>query len=84
MVLTCMWTTPSGNSLFNNHPLAHSMPERASSTTSFVQRQQAQWFNVPNGKLWKFHMRLRLFQIISRSDLKVYACNATYVGGVFA
>ena len=25
MVLTCMWTTPSGDSLFNNHPLAHSM-----------------------------------------------------------
>jgi hypothetical protein len=26
MVLTCMWTTPSGDSLFNDHPLAHSMP----------------------------------------------------------
>src|SRR5215208_22784 len=26
MVLTCMWTTPSGDSLLNNHPLAHSMP----------------------------------------------------------
>ena len=26
MVLTCMWTTPSGDSLFNNHPMAHSMP----------------------------------------------------------
>jgi hypothetical protein len=25
-VLTCMWTTPSGDSLLNNHPLAHSMP----------------------------------------------------------
>jgi len=22
-----MWTTPSGDSLFNDHPLAHSMPE---------------------------------------------------------
>jgi hypothetical protein len=22
-----MWTTPSRDSLFNNHPLAHSMPE---------------------------------------------------------
>jgi hypothetical protein len=21
-----MWTTPSGDSLFNDHPLAHSMP----------------------------------------------------------
>jgi hypothetical protein len=21
-----MWTTPSGDSLLNNHPLAHSMP----------------------------------------------------------
>jgi len=49
-----------------------------------VQRQQALWFNVPNGKLWKFHTRLWLFQIIWRSDLKVYACNATYVGVVFA
>ena len=29
-------------------------------------------------------MRLWLFQIIWRSDLKVYACNATYVGVVFA
>ena len=27
MVLTCMWTTPSGDSLFNDNPLAHSMPE---------------------------------------------------------
>src|SRR6478609_5218672 len=27
MVLTCMWTTPSRDSLFNNHPLVHSMPE---------------------------------------------------------
>ena len=26
MVLTCMWTTPSGDSLLNDHPLAHSMP----------------------------------------------------------
>src|SRR5215813_10624943 len=26
MVLTCMRTTPSGDSLFNDHPLAHSMP----------------------------------------------------------
>src|SRR5437762_10004729 len=26
MVLTCMWTTPSSDSLFNDHPLAHSMP----------------------------------------------------------
>jgi hypothetical protein len=26
MVLTCIWTTPSGDSLFNDHPLAHSMP----------------------------------------------------------
>jgi len=26
MVLICMWTTPSGDSLFNEHPLAHSMP----------------------------------------------------------
>jgi hypothetical protein len=26
MVLTCIWTTPSGDSLLNNHPLAHSMP----------------------------------------------------------
>src|SRR5438874_13649805 len=26
MVLTCMWTTPSGDSLFNDHPMAHSMP----------------------------------------------------------
>src|ERR1700755_3043321 len=26
MVLTCIWTTPSGDSLFNNHPMAHSMP----------------------------------------------------------
>ena len=26
MVLTCMWTTPSGDSLFNDNPLAHSMP----------------------------------------------------------
>src|SRR5256714_15616830 len=26
MVLTCMWTTPSGDSLFNDPPLAHSMP----------------------------------------------------------
>jgi hypothetical protein len=29
-----------------------------------VQRQHALQFNVPNGKLWKFHMRLWLFQII--------------------
>src|SRR6266536_2405821 len=26
MALTCMWTTPSGDSFFNDHPLAHSMP----------------------------------------------------------
>lgn len=26
MVLICMWTTPSGDSLFNDHPMAHSMP----------------------------------------------------------
>src|ERR1700758_2003606 len=26
MVLTCIWTTPSGDSLFNDYPLAHSMP----------------------------------------------------------
>src|SRR6516165_1193571 len=26
MVLTCIWTTPSGDSLFNDHSLAHSMP----------------------------------------------------------
>src|ERR1700758_3238446 len=26
MVSTCIWTTPSGDSLFNNHPMAHSMP----------------------------------------------------------
>jgi hypothetical protein len=26
MVLTCMWTTPSDDSLFNDHPMAHSMP----------------------------------------------------------
>jgi hypothetical protein len=25
-VLTCIWTTPSGDSLFNDHPLAHSTP----------------------------------------------------------
>src|SRR5215475_8836172 len=25
MVLTCIWTTPSGDSLFNDHSLAHSM-----------------------------------------------------------
>src|SRR5262249_11520408 len=26
MVLTCIWTTPSDDSLFNDHPMAHSMP----------------------------------------------------------
>src|ERR1700741_3198523 len=26
MVLTCIWTTPSGDSLFNDPLLAHSMP----------------------------------------------------------
>jgi hypothetical protein len=26
MVVTCMWTTPSGDSFLNDHPLAHSMP----------------------------------------------------------
>src|SRR3979490_203006 len=26
MVLICMWTTPSGDSFFNDHPLAHSIP----------------------------------------------------------
>jgi hypothetical protein len=26
MVLICMWTTPSSDSFFNDHPLAHSMP----------------------------------------------------------
>src|SRR6516164_2909370 len=26
MVLTCIWMTLSGDSLFNDHPLAHSMP----------------------------------------------------------
>src|ERR1700755_2604395 len=26
MVLTCIWTTPSGDSLFNDPFLAHSMP----------------------------------------------------------
>src|SRR5579863_4255822 len=26
MVLICMWTTPSGDSLLNDHPLAHLMP----------------------------------------------------------
>jgi hypothetical protein len=49
-----------------------------------VQRQQALQFNVPNGKLWKFHMRLWLFRISWRSDQTVYACNATSVGVVFA
>jgi hypothetical protein len=26
IVLICMWTTPSGDSFSNDHPLAHSMP----------------------------------------------------------
>jgi hypothetical protein len=26
MVLTCIWTIPSDDSLLNDHPLAHSMP----------------------------------------------------------
>jgi hypothetical protein len=26
MVLICMWTTPSGDSLLNDHPLTHLMP----------------------------------------------------------
>src|SRR5215475_12856737 len=26
MVLTCIWTTPSDDPLFNDHPMAHSMP----------------------------------------------------------
>src|SRR5215510_4899149 len=26
MVLTCIWTTPSDDSLFNDHPMAYSMP----------------------------------------------------------
>ena len=51
-------------------------------TGSLAQRQQALQFNVPNDKLWKFH--ISLFQIIWRSDQKVYACNVTSVGVVFA
>jgi hypothetical protein len=33
-------------------------------TGVILQRQQGLQFNVPNGKLRKFHMRLWLFQII--------------------
>jgi hypothetical protein len=49
-----------------------------------VQRQQALQFNVPNGKLWKFHMRLWLFQRLFGVQTRGSVCNATSVGVVFA